>query len=109
LRLAQIVPSTLVRRNRYVGKTERWKSNPERGVALLLALFALLLLSAIAASLMFMTNTETSVNTNYRSERVSAFAAKAGMEEIRARMPALNTAAKLPTTLPPRRAVCCMC
>jgi hypothetical protein len=82
-------------------KTRHRKSHPERGVALLFALFALLLLSAIAASLMFMTNTETSVNTNYRSERVSAFAAKAGMEEVRDRMPVLNTAAKLPTTLPP--------
>ena len=64
-------------------KTERWKSNPERGVALLFALFTLLLLSAIAASLVFMTNTDTSVTTNYRSERVSSFAAKAGMEEVR--------------------------
>jgi hypothetical protein len=82
-------------------KTERWKSNPERGVALLFALFTLLLLSAIAASLVFMTNTETSVNNNYRSERLSAFAAKAGMEEVRDRMAALKTAAKLPTTFPP--------
>src|ERR1700720_2773702 len=82
-------------------KTERWKSHPESGVALLFALFTLFLLSAIAASLVFMTNTETSVNNNYRSERVSAFAAKAGMEEVRDRMAALNTAAKLPTTFPP--------
>jgi hypothetical protein len=82
-------------------KTKHRKSHPERGVALLFALFTLLLLSAIAASLMFMTNTESAVNTNYRSERVSAFAAKAGMEEVRDRMPTLNTAAKLPTTLPP--------
>jgi hypothetical protein len=82
-------------------KTKYRKSHPERGVALLFALFTLLLLSAIAASLMFMTNTESSVNSNYRSERLSAFAAKAGMEEVRDRMPALNTAAKLPTTLPP--------
>jgi len=82
-------------------KTKHRKSHPERGVALLFALFTLLLLSAIAASLMFMTNTESSVNSNYRSERLSAFAAKAGMEEVRDRMPALNTAAKLPTTLPP--------
>jgi hypothetical protein len=84
-----------------LSRTERWNSDPERGVALLFALFTLLLLSAIAASLMFMTNTESAVNTNYRSERVSAFAAKAGMEEVRDRMPTLNTAAKLPTTLPP--------
>jgi len=82
-------------------KVKHGKSYPERGVALLFALFALLLLSAIAASLMFMTNTESSVNTNYRSERLSAFAAKAGMEEVRDRMTALNTAAKLPTALPP--------
>jgi hypothetical protein len=82
-------------------KTKHRKSHPERGVALLFALFTLLLLSAIAASLMFMTNTESSVNSNYRSERLSAFAAKAGMEEVRDRMPALNTTAKLPTTLPP--------
>ena len=82
-------------------KAKHRKRHPERGVALLFALFTLLLLSAIAASLMFMTNTESSVNTNYRSERLSAFAAKAGMEEVRDRMPALNTAAKLPTTLPP--------
>ena len=84
-------------------------SNPESGVALLFALFTLLLLSAIAASLVFMTNTDTSVNNNYRSERLSAFAAKAGMEEVRDRMAALNTAAKLPTTFPPRREVCSMC
>jgi len=82
-------------------KAKHRKSHPERGVALLFALFALLLLSAIAASLMFMTNTESAVNNNYRSERLSAFAAKAGMEEVRDRMSALNTAAKLPTTLPP--------
>ena len=82
-------------------KVKHAKSYLERGVALLFALFALLLLSAIAASLVFMTNTESSVNTNYRSERLSAFAAKAGMEEVRDRMAALNTAAKLPTTLPP--------
>src|SRR5258708_36233587 len=73
--------------------TETWKNKRERGVALIFAIFTLLLVSAIAATLVFMTNTETSVNSNYRSERVSAFAAKAGMEEIRDRM-------ALPTTDP---------
>jgi Tfp pilus assembly protein PilX len=72
--------------------TETWKSKRERGVALIFAIFTLLLISAIAASLVFMTNTETSVNGNYRAERVSAFGAKSGMEEIRDRMalPAAN-------------------
>jgi hypothetical protein len=67
--------------------TETWKKNKrERGVALVFAIFTLLLVSALAASLVFMSNTETSVNSNYRSERVSAFSAKSGMEEIRDRM-----------------------
>ena len=72
--------------------TETWKNKRERGVALLFAIFTLLLISAIAASLVFMTNTETSVNSNYRAERLSAFSAKSGMEEIRDRMalPAAN-------------------
>ena len=71
--------------------TETWKNKRERGVALIFAIFTLLLISAIAASLVFMTNTETSVNSNYRAERTSAFSAKSGMEEIRDRM-------SLPTT-----------
>jgi Tfp pilus assembly protein PilX len=66
--------------------TETWKNKRERGVALVFAIFTLLLISAIAATLVFMTNTETSVNSNYRSERVSSFGAKSGMEEIRDRM-----------------------
>jgi hypothetical protein len=66
--------------------TVGWKNGRERGVALIFAIFTLLLVSALAASLVFMSNTETSVNTNYRSERVSAFSAKSGMEEIRDRM-----------------------
>jgi hypothetical protein len=66
--------------------TETWKNKRERGVALIFAIFTLLLISAIAASLVFMTNTETSVNKNYRAERVSAFGAKSGMEEMRDRM-----------------------
>jgi Tfp pilus assembly protein PilX len=68
----------------------------QRGVAMLFTLFTLLLLSAIAATLVFLTNTETAVNSNYRAERVTSFAAKAGMEEVRDRMPTLNAANLLP-------------
>src|SRR5260370_30738687 len=74
-------------------------NNHERGVALLFALFTLLLISAIAVSLVFMTNTETSVNSNYRAERVSALAAKAGPEEVPDRMHALAQANLLPWQL----------
>lgn len=58
----------------------------EAGVALVMALLALMVLSAIAVGVVYMTNTETMVNSNYRSEQVAYFAAKAGMEEARDRM-----------------------
>jgi Tfp pilus assembly protein PilX len=82
-------------------QVQRQNSKRQRGVALLISIFALLLLSAIAASLVLMTNTESSVNANYRAERVSSFAAKAGVEEARDRMVGLAAAGQLPTALPP--------
>src|SRR5215469_453075 len=60
--------------------------NPESGVALFFSLFALLLLTAIGAAMIFMAGTETTINSNYRQEQVAYFAAKAGVEEARARM-----------------------
>jgi hypothetical protein len=60
--------------------------NAERGVALFFSIFALLLLTAIGATLVFMANTETSINSNFRQEQVAYFGAKAGIEEARARM-----------------------
>ena len=63
----------------------RNRKNGERGVALFLSVFALLLLTGIAAALLFTANTETSINSNYRNEQVAYFAAKAGVEEARSR------------------------
>jgi Tfp pilus assembly protein PilX len=60
--------------------------NAERGIALLFTIFALLLLMAIAGALTFTATIETSVNSNYRQEQLAYFAAKAGIEEARARM-----------------------
>src|SRR5215469_12112551 len=60
--------------------------NPESGVALFFSLFALLLLTAIGAAMIFMAGTETTINSNYRQEQVAYFAAKAGVKEARARM-----------------------
>ena len=62
------------------------KRNAEQGIALLFAIFALLLLMAIAGALTFTATIETSVNSNYRQEQMAYFAAKAGIEEARARM-----------------------
>jgi len=61
----------------------------QRGVALIMALMLLLLLTALAAALVFVANLETSVNANYRREQVLYFAGKAGIEEARDRRNAL--------------------
>ena len=80
---------------------KRSKTNQQNGIALISALFILLLLSAVAASLVLMTNTETGVNANYRGERTLDFAARAGIEEVRDRMMTSNAAPlTLPTSLP---------
>lgn len=60
--------------------------NKERGVAMFMAVFALLLLTAISAGFVFMANTETAINANYRSSQQAYFGAKAGLEEVRARI-----------------------
>jgi len=79
----------------------------QAGVALMMALLALMVLSAIAVGLVYMTNTESQVNSNYRSEQVAYFAAKAGIEEARDRMMLLpdtsyylNSAGLAPTLVP---------
>ena len=58
----------------------------QKGVALLLSILALLLLSAIAVSMMYMSTTETSVSANFKNEETQYFSARAGIEEVRDRM-----------------------
>jgi Tfp pilus assembly protein PilX len=75
----------------------------ERGIALLFCLIALMILTAITASLVMMSGTDTSVNGNYRSEETAFFAAKAGIYEALDRMQFSNAnsiACNLPTGLP---------
>ena len=72
-------------------------------MALFFAVFSLLLLSAIAATLILSSSTDTSINWNYRSEEVAYFGAKSGIEEVRDRMMTSNPngaipLASLPTT-----------
>lgn len=76
----------------------------ERGIALLMALVALLLVGAITAGVIILANTETNISANFRDEQLAFFSAKAGIEEARDRM-RLGTSytirnASLPTTLP---------
>lgn len=76
----------------------------ERGVALIICLFALMLLSGIGLGMMYMADTETSINRNYRDAQQAYFAATAGIQEARERlMPTSTTvltAAQTPSTLP---------
>src|SRR6266566_8425529 len=58
----------------------------EKGIALILSILALLLLSAIAVGMMYMSTTEASINANFKAEEAQYFAARAGVEEVRDRM-----------------------
>jgi Tfp pilus assembly protein PilX len=83
---------------------EQSSRDHQRGVALLMALIALLVIGAITAGAILLTNTETNVSSNFRDEQLAFFSAKAGVEEARDRMQkgvtdTLRTAS-LPQTLP---------
>src|ERR1051326_9539408 len=60
--------------------------NNERGMALLLTLFALLLLSGIGLFLVVLSSTETRIDANYGSGLRAYYAARSGLEEVRDRM-----------------------
>ncbi len=75
----------------------------ESGVALLMALFALMLLTGLAFAMLFSTDMETSMNRNYREQQKAYFAAQAGLAEVRERMTRSNTGTHLvvgPPTMP---------
>ncbi len=64
------------------------RSGPEsaqRGAALLIAIFTLLLISVIAISMIVLASTESAVTSNYKSSLQSFYNAKAGLEEGRGR------------------------
>ena len=75
----------------------------EQGIALLLSILCLLLLTAVAAGMMYLSATETAINGNFKNEEVAYFAARAGVEEVRDRILLANANtinASLPTALP---------
>src|SRR5216683_1416078 len=77
--------------------------NHEEGVALIAAILTLLLLSAITAGIIILTNTETNTSSNFKDEQRAFFSAKAGIEEVRDRLRsgiASYTLTTLPSTLP---------
>src|SRR4051812_15097380 len=62
----------------------------ERGVALVLAIFTLMLISVIGTALILMAGTQTAIKTNYKSSMQAFYDAKAGLEEGRSRLWAGN-------------------
>ncbi len=75
--------------------------NHQSGIAMLIVIIALLLVTAVAAGMMIYSTSEVKVDANYRDEQVALFAAKAGLEEARDRMLSSNAnPIPLPTILP---------
>lgn len=83
---------------KYSNKLRHKKS--EQGVALLIALFVLLLVSAVAMALVAGAGSETMLASNYRNSSNAFYAAAAGIEEGRGRLVASNPNA-LPALMVP--------
>ena len=62
------------------------RENSEAGVALLIAIFTLMLVSVVAISLIVAAGMESSLSGNYRSATSGYYAAKSGLEEARGRL-----------------------
>lgn len=76
------------------------KRQTERGVALIAVMLTLLLVTAIAAGILILTNTEINTSANFKDEQRAFFAAKAGIEEARDRLRTGNSyTITRPTTL----------
>src|SRR5258708_35610307 len=91
-----------------LANSSKWKdeqmssqtNKSERGIALIIVLFSLLLLSVIGLGMMYSTNMETSINYNYRDKQVAFYAALAGLQEARDRIQPSTHNINGPTLLP---------
>jgi hypothetical protein len=66
-----------------VQKANTIRKKQQKGIAMMVALLAILLLAAVGAGFMFMADTENSINNNYRDSQRAYFAARAGAENVR--------------------------
>jgi Tfp pilus assembly protein PilX len=86
-----------------VRNASRKNRRSERGIALFVAIFTVLLITAIGAGMIMLTMTDTSISGNFRDEQKAFFASKAGMEEVRDRFRSTannSLATNLPTVIP---------
>jgi hypothetical protein len=76
--------------------------NKESGIALIMALLAILLVSAVGLGMIYMSTTETSINMNYKDTQTAFFSMRGGLEEMRERMRTQSSAPlAIPTTAMP--------
>jgi hypothetical protein len=73
-----------------MNNTRKKHRSSEQGVALLVAMISLLLISAVAVAMIVASGTEGALNGNYRSSSSTYYAGLAGLEEARGRMLASN-------------------
>lgn len=66
--------------------TNKHSPKAERGAALVIAIFSLLLISVVATALIVTAGTQTAIKTNYKSAMQAFYYAKAGVEEARGRL-----------------------
>src|SRR5277367_4728119 len=78
-------------------KTRR---SSEKGIALLIAIFVLLLISVVAIALLVSSGTETALGANYRTSSTVYYAAIAGLEEARGRLLPKNPNSFFPSVIP---------
>jgi Tfp pilus assembly protein PilX len=84
-----------------IHKNSRFVHKKQQGVALVAVMLTLLLVTAMAAAILILGNTETSTSSNFKDEQKAFFGAKAGLEEARDRLRAGNSyTITYPTTLP---------
>jgi Tfp pilus assembly protein PilX len=69
-----------------ISKQRTKAKSSERGVALIVALLTLLLISAVLMGMIIASSSETNISANFRDEQTAFFAARAGIEEVRDRM-----------------------
>jgi Tfp pilus assembly protein PilX len=60
----------------------RWRLGNEQGTALVMALMAMLLLTALAAGLVMVSNTEVRIASNYGTGQEALYAADAAVERV---------------------------
>ena len=80
-----MVTNTQISAHAVIKKTKR-RFGSQRGAALVIAIFSLMLISVVATSLILTAGTQSAIKSNYKSAMQAFYDAKAGLEEARGRL-----------------------